>query len=147
MLIQTSRFGPVNVGTEDVLLFAGGLIGYPMLRHWVLLADQQHADLAWLQCANQPQVALALVSPRRFQPDYQLRVTRGQLAELELSPEDSIHVLSVLSENQGKLTLNLRAPIVINFQRHLGRQVVACDEQPLQLPVSELLPATYRKSA
>jgi flagellar assembly factor FliW len=50
---------------------------------------------------------------------------------LEITPEDQAFVLAVLARNDGQLTVNLRAPIVINLDRRLGRQVVTTDEQPL----------------
>jgi flagellar assembly factor FliW len=146
MQIHTSRFGSVAVEPQDLLLFRDGLIGYSRLRQWVLLADVAHPHVAWLQSATNAQVALAVVSPRRFKPDYQVRVSRSQLDELELST-GPVFVLVVLSHNEGHLTLNLRAPIILNPDRHLGRQVVTLDEQPLQFSIAAVEPAQVRRSA
>ena len=147
MLIQSSRFGSIEVQPDDLLLFREGLIGYNHLRHWVLLADEHHPSVAWLQSVANPQMAIAVVSPRRFVPDYHVRVPRSQLAPLQLNAEAPMFVLSILSKNDGQLTLNLRAPVVLNLQRQLGRQVITSDEQPTQHPIAQLLTVQLRKIA
>ncbi|HMC10031.1 MAG TPA: flagellar assembly protein FliW, partial [Pirellulaceae bacterium] len=45
------------------------------------------------------------------------------------------------------LTLNLKAPLIINLDRRLGRQVITTDEQPVALPLVPAPPALLRKSA
>src|SRR5688572_26981923 len=80
MLISTTRFGTVEIDVEDILLFPHGLVAFESSRHWVLLSDAQNESLGWLQSVNQGEVALPVVSPRRFVPQYRVHVTRGQLA-------------------------------------------------------------------
>jgi flagellar assembly factor FliW len=133
MLINTSRFGSVEIEPDDILLFSQGVFAWESHRHWVLLADADNAGIAWLQSLSDPQVALPLVSPRRFVPGYQVRLARSQLTPLELAALDHAFVLTVLSKNQGYVTVNLRSPVIINLDRRIGRQVIVSDEQPLQM--------------
>jgi flagellar assembly factor FliW len=133
MRIDSTRFGAVTIEPEDILTFPHGLIGWEDLRHWVLLCDAENASLGWLQCVGRPEVALPVVSPRRYVPGYQARVKKSQLLPLEIAEEHQAFVLTVLARNEGQLTVNLRAPIVVNLDRRLGRQVVTTDEQPLSL--------------
>ena len=133
MQIKTSRFGTVEITPEDAILFSKGLFAFENQRHWVLLGDADNDSVAWLQSLDDPAVALPLVSPRRFVPGYQVRIARNQLTPLELAVLDKAFVLTVVSRNEGRLTLNLKAPIIVNLDRRIGRQVVTSDEQPLQL--------------
>lgn len=146
MMIDSSRFGQVVIEPEDVLLFSRGLFAFENHRHWVLLADGDEHSVAWLQSIQDPEVALPLVSPRLFIPDYRVSIGRNQLTPLELAALDQAFVLNVLNRNQGQLTINLKAPVIINLDRRIGRQVVTNDEQPLQmvLPTATL---RLRKSA
>lgn len=146
MQIQTSRFGPVDIEPEDILLFSSGLYAFETHRHWVLLADAANPAVAWLQSLSDPEVALALVSPRRFVPGYQVRLARNQLTPLELAALDQAFVLTILSKHHGAVTVNLKAPVIINLDRRIGRQVVTADEQPLQLRLPAA-PVALRKSA
>ena len=147
MQIQTQHFGSVDIEVDDVLLFPRGIIALEDCRHWVLLADAENEALAWLQCVTQPEIALPVVSPRRFAPEYQVHVTRGQLLPLELSQFDQAYVLAIVSRGDGELTLNLKAPLIVNLGRRLGRQVITSDDQPLALELPNRRRAPLRKSA
>jgi len=145
MDISTTRFGSVSVDESDVLSFADGLIGMEECCRWVLLADAQNSALGWLQCVDLPQVALAVVSPRRFVPDYHARVSRRDIAPLGLKNPSDAQVLVIVNQANGSLTLNLKAPLVIHLEARLGRQVIAKDDHAVQ----HLLPgvAPLRKTA
>jgi flagellar assembly factor FliW len=146
MQIRTTRFGALDIETEDIIHFPTGLLGLEDCRHWVLLADAQNSALGWLQCTSRPEVALAVVSPRRFVPHYQFRVFRSELVPLELSDVRDAQVLTIVGKNERSITLNLKAPVVINLQRRLGRQVVANGDQPMQHELTSQ-PAPLKKSA
>jgi flagellar assembly factor FliW len=132
MRINTSRFGRIDVDDADLLTFPGGLPGLEGCREWALLADATNDALGWLQSTHRPDVALAVVSPRRFVPGYQVRIPRSELLPLSLADLREAQVVVILSHNGARLTLNLKAPIVINLATRTGRQVVASGEQPLQ---------------
>ncbi len=146
MQIGTSRFGNIEIEVDDVLLFPTGLVGFDDCRHWVLLGDAENECIGWLQCVSGQDLAMPVVSPRRFVADYQVRVSKSQLEPLNLSSTDHAFVLSVISKNNDDLTLNLKAPIIINLDQRIGRQVITSDEQPLQYVLSSA-PAPLRKSA
>jgi flagellar assembly factor FliW len=79
-------------------------------------------------------------------PDYKVRLPAEQLAKLELDDLDRAFILNVVAKNEGRLTVNLKAPLLINLDRRIGRQVVTSDEQPLQHALS-FEPVQLRKSA
>ena len=71
---------------------------------------------------SRQEVALPVVSPRRFVPEYSVHVGRGQLLPLEFTQFDQVYVLAVVSASDGDLTLNLKAPLIINLDRLLARR-------------------------
>jgi len=146
MKIDTSRFGIVDIEPDDLLHFASGLLGLEECRHWVLLADAENEALGWLQSTSRPDVAFAVVSPRRFVPEYQMWVSKGELAPLDLPDIRTAQVLTIVGKNDEGVTLNLKAPLVINLERRLGRQVITNGDQPLQHPLHRPT-APLRKTA
>jgi len=132
MRINTSRFGRIDVAAGDVLHFPSGLPGLEDCRDWALLADSGNDALGWLQSTTRGEVALAVVSPRRFVPDYQVRIPRSELSPLEITDIRQAQVVVVVGRNGTALTLNLKAPIVINLEGRTGRQVVASGDLPMQ---------------
>jgi flagellar assembly factor FliW len=132
MHIDTTRFGPIEIDSGDVIHFPEGLLGLPSCRNWVLLADAENNALAWMQCTDRAEIALGVVSPRRFVPCYQMRVARRELEPLGLDHFQAARVLIVVSKTERSITLNLKAPLVINLTRRLGRQVVTNGDLPVQ---------------
>ena len=137
MKIQTTRFGAVEVREADVIEFPFGLIGLEACHKWVVLSDAVNRSLGWLQSIERPEVAFAVVSPRRFVPDYRVRVAARDLASLEAPEGTTPQVVVTLSRHsdgpQGdSLSLNLKAPIVVSIESRRGRQVVAKDDLPVR---------------
>jgi flagellar assembly factor FliW len=147
MQLKTTRFGLVDIQPEDVIHFPAGLIGLEHCRQWVLLADTANDALAWMQCVSDAEIALAVVSPGRFVPGYQVRVYRGELAPLQLSSVRNAQVLAVVGKNDAALTLNLKAPLVINLERRAGRQVIVNSDEPTQFELQTSGPTYLRRSA
>ncbi len=146
MDIITTRFGTLSVQPEDELFFAQGLIGLEHCQRWVVLSDGKNPALGWLQSVEQAYIALGVVSPRRFVPDYQLRVDARDLQSLELTNHGDAEVAVIASRNEGGLTLNLRAPLVIDVAHRRGCQVVAKDAHPIQFPL-QTATNTWKKTA
>jgi flagellar assembly factor FliW len=132
MDVITSRFGTLQASPTDVLTIEQGLIGLRQCRRWVVLADAQNSALGWLQCIDDPDMALGVVSPRRFVPDYQLRISRQDLEPLGLAGAHEAQIVVIVSRHPEGLSLNLRAPLVINIEGRRGRQVIAKDPLPVQ---------------
>ena len=146
MRIDTSRFGSIDIEPDDILLFPIGLIGLEHCRHWILLSDADNEYVGWLQSISAPDIALAVVSPRCYVPNYKVRIVKGDLISLQLTDTDNTFVLVVVGKEEETLTINLRAPILINLDRRLGKQVVTKDDQPLKHIIAAL-PGTLRRSA
>jgi flagellar assembly factor FliW len=146
MRTNTTRFGQIDYEPEDVIRFPEGLLGLELCHEWVLLADTENEALAWMQSIQRTEVALAVVSPRRFVPGYRMRVARRELEPLEFESLQSAEVLIVVGKSERAVTLNLKAPLVINLARRLGRQVITNGDLPVQYELAPQTPA-LKKSA
>ena len=142
MRIDTQRFGTLRFETEHLFLFPQGLIGMESLRHWALLPDHENPSVAWLQSASRGDRAIALISPRAFFDDYRVHISRRELACLHLKPGAELYVMTTVSGHVGKLTTNLRSPILLNLSRRLGCQVITDDEQSIQQSLPAVAPHT-----
>jgi len=136
MDVFTTRFGTLTVHPQDELLFEHGLIGLEQNRRWIVLTDSLNPALGWLQSVEHGHVALGIVSPRRYVSDYQLRVDRDDLRTAQLVTVRDAEVVVIASRQPSGLTLNLRAPLVINVEARRGCQVIAKDTHPVQFLVA-----------
>lgn len=146
MEVFTTRFGTLSVRPQDELLFEQGLVGLEDCLRWVVLSDSQNPALGWLQSIEHAHVGLGIVSPRRFVAGYQLRVDRDDLHSLDLATLRDAEVVVIASRQESGLTLNLRAPLVINVETRRGCQVIAKDSLPVRFPLTQT-PVELRRSA
>ena len=81
-----------------------------------------------------------MVSPRRLLPGYQVRLSRQEMAPLALAQPQQAKVLVIVGRNDRSITLNLKAPLLINLDQRLGRQVLNNADQPVQYELQTLQP-------
>ncbi len=131
MLIQTSRFGPVTLSTEDILEFPEGILGFNSLRKFVLLDDPNDEIFAWLQSCEVPGIAFPVLEPELFVQNYQVVLTKHDLEALHvnrLNPgKIRYFTIVTIPEDPTQMSANLKAPIVINVDNRIGRQCVLQD--------------------
>lgn len=137
MQITTTRFGRISIESDDVIEFPAGLFGLEDCRQWILLADAGSDCVGWMQSTTRPEIAFAVVSPRRFLPDYQVRIASHELAPLGLERLSDAKVLVIVGKNADGMTINLKAPLIISLPAKLGRQIVTNGDQPLQYLITE----------
>jgi flagellar assembly factor FliW len=129
MLLATTRFGSLELASTDLLIFSEGVIGFEELKLWTLLLDHR---LAWLQSVERGEIALPVACPFHFAPEYRIRIAREDYEALHLARRERVVVLAVVNHQQRQWTVNLHAPILVNPESRLGRQIITLDEQPLR---------------
>lgn len=135
MQIQSSRFGKIEINHSDMLLMPHGLIGFETCRHWILLSTDDDSQVAWLQSVALSNVAVPVISPRRYLPNYKAHVHKRDLTSLHLHSDDLLYFLCVVSKSGTTLTANLKSPILLNATKHLAVQAVVTDDQPMAFPL------------
>jgi len=146
MEILTTRFGKLTIAEDEAIQFPNGLIGFDGHTNWVILADRQNESVGWLQSLDDPSLAFAVVSPRKYVPEYKVRISQDQASTLKLESDSETFVLVIVSKEQSEITVNLRAPLMINLSLQLGQQLITTDEQPLRHVVASE-PVVLRRSA
>lgn len=127
MLIKTSRFGEVEVGPEEIIIFSHGLPAFEHLREFFLYPIPENPAFIWLQAKEDPDVAFLLVDPFLFFPGYVVELTPDVQEELGIKDLMEVLVMAPVTIPEGeirKMTANLLGPIVINRASRRGRQLV-----------------------
>lgn len=144
MQVATRRFGPVEnveVADDQLYEFYPGLGGFEAHHNFALISDPD-SPVEWLQSTADASVVFALLEPFLFYPEYAFELTDGDASALGLHrPEQAIvRCILTLRESADAITANLMAPIVLNPQARLGRQILLHDSGlPLRFPVLESL--------
>lgn len=129
MVIETSRFGRVELNQDDVLTFAEGLLGFSDLRKFVLLDDPSDEIFAWLQSCEVASIAFPVLEPELFATNYRVNLTKSDMEALKLPALDKARFFTIVTipEDPTQMTANLKAPIVVNAAAKIARQCVLQD--------------------
>ena len=129
MLVETKFFGEVDLPEEKILTFERGLIGLPDYKKFTILydCDKEETNISWLQSVEEPALALPVVRPWLIKEDYNPTVEDELLTSLgELTDENLVILLTMtVPEDIEQMSVNLKAPVVINADTRKGIQIIA----------------------
>ena len=130
MLIETPRFGKLEVKDERIVTFPEGILGFRDFKKYFFHQPSPDTVLFWMQSIELPALAFIVTDPRVFKPDYRVNVTAAQLEPLEMKDpgQASVWVILTIPEDPTKMTANLQGPIIVNAQKRLGAQIVINEE-------------------
>ena len=126
MLIKTKDFELVDVPQEDIITFPDGIYGFEEQNDYVLLKNPINDWLMHLQSVSQADPRFLLIDPFIFFEDYKPELPESVLSLLGVKSEEmlSFFCVAVIPDDPTKLTINLKSPVVINFNKRLGAQVI-----------------------
>lgn len=152
MIVDTTRFGTIEVDEKCVLRMPRGPYGFEGRREFVLLEHSPESVFRWLQSVEDPALAFVVMEPSACVTGYEIEITDGDAETLRLERAEDAMALVVLTISEGgaRVTANLAAPIVINAKLSIGMQIVLEDSRyaPDQ-PILDLrmLPEAERSAA
>lgn len=131
MKIDTRLFGPLEWDESNIIRMPEGLLGFNDKRSFVLIEDERVDPFRWLQSADCPELALAVIDPLIFRPNYEIPLSAesAELIGYESGHNALILAISVLSRDPRHITVNLAGPLVINAQTMTGLQVILDSSQ------------------
>ena len=129
MLVQTTRFGPVDVDESRLLEFPAGLLGFSRARRFALLQPDDRGVFFWLQSVESADVAFVVTDPCLWSQDYTVTLRREQSAEIGLPDGMSPQLLVIVNRRDHGITANMQGPLVINPVTRTGLQVVLADRR------------------
>ena len=120
---------PKQVAAEKTeISLPSGLIGLPELTRFELIADPEICPLVILRNLGEEEIDFLAVDPSVVLPQYNMVVPDADAEELGLSPSAMapliLNIAIVSSTEPKKVTANLTAPILINRETGIGKQVL-----------------------
>jgi len=93
--------------------------------------NESFSPFKWLQCIDDPDLAFAIVNPFVIKPDYEIELSSDVIETLEVEKEEDVvlYAIVVVPEDITKMTMNLKAPLVINVKNKKGMQAILDTEK------------------
>jgi flagellar assembly factor FliW len=126
MVIDTVRFGELDVQEADIFKFPDGIPGFEQLHRFIIVKPNQELPFSFLQSVEEGAVAFIIVNPFVFYPEYEFEISEETKQELRIKAEEEVLVWNIVSirDDLDNATINLLAPVIINTTEQLGKQIV-----------------------
>ena len=150
MTIKTKMFGEIDVDENKLINFAGGIIGFPELKDFLLIHDSEgNGNVRWMQSVQEPAFAMPVIDPLHIMADYNPSIEDELLKPLgEMTPENMLVLVTItVPKKVEEMSVNLKAPIVINGDTLRASQIIAEDDKyEVKYPIYEILKAAKEKA-
>ncbi|MBQ4115098.1 flagellar assembly protein FliW [bacterium] len=127
MIIDTVRFGKIEIEDDRIFEFTLPVIGFNNLKKFVILDLNKDSFFKWLQSVEDPALAFPIMSIFNMNVDYSVDLSDNVVEALKITNVESVLVMNIASipqDNPQGTTINLLAPIVFNLDEKLAGQVI-----------------------
>ena len=129
MIVDTLRFGPVEIDGDRLITFAKGLLGFSRYKRFVLIQSDRESYFWWLQSIETSDLAFVVTDPSLFVATYQVPIRPEQMQAIGLESLEDAQVLVIVNKRDDVLTGNLQGPLLVHLRNRMAEQLVLTDRQ------------------
>ena len=134
MLVKTKYFGDIDLQEDKIITFEQGIMGFESCKRYTILFDiegENKPSISWLQCLDEQSLALPVINPFLIKNDYNPVVVDELLKPIgEINEQNLIILLSLtVPSDMTKLSVNLKAPFIINSDTRKGCQIIVENQE------------------
>ena len=134
--IPSQALGAVEVAADRLVTVCEPLAGFPDCSSYALIEHVRRdgspsPSVFWLQAAERPFQAFVVTDPWGIFAEYAPEISDTDARELHLDTFEDARVFAILTVPSAPsgITVNLRAPIVVNMAKRLAKQVVLLNDE------------------
>ena len=126
MELETRYNRIIQIEDSEIIEFPQGIPGFLEKKRYVLLRLSNESPFLILQSIDEVELAFITISPWDVFPKYDFEINQATEKILKVKDVDDILVTTIctIKDSIDSITVNLAAPVVINFKKSLGKQVV-----------------------
>jgi flagellar assembly factor FliW len=128
-VVESRRFGRLEIRPEAVIRFPAGLLGFEEFREYVLVQPDGLEPLSFLVACENPDLAFPVLAGELCHAGYAPTIPTHVLEAVGAAASRELEILVVcgMAPDTGTLHANLRGPVVLNPASRLACQVVLDD--------------------
>ncbi|QLY78772.1 flagellar assembly protein FliW [Clostridium intestinale] len=131
MELITKQHGTFTYNEEDIITFKKGIMGLENLKKFIIADIKENPVFKILQSIEDQDVGLVIISPFEVKNNYEIELKDNVTESLSISSQKEVMLYNTVTVNSDvhKITVNLKAPIVINMDKKLGEQIIIDKEE------------------
>lgn len=124
--IPTKYLGDVVIDEGQIIEFQSGIPGFVDEKEFVLLNIPGNPVFQFLQSVKSEALAFVVTNPYQFYSEYTFELDDSTVEALEINSEEDVLIASIvtLKDPFESSTINLKAPVLINQRKMLGKQYI-----------------------
>ncbi|MDF2909279.1 MAG: flagellar assembly protein FliW [Sporolactobacillus laevolacticus] len=124
MIIQTKYFGEQEIKETEIISFSSGIPGFAHDKRFILQPFGEAFSI--LQSIDDKDAAFIVTSPFLYFDDYSVDLPDHFVQQLDIRAHEDVAVWVIVSVRKpfSESTVNLKAPIIINVSKKLGKQYI-----------------------
>lgn len=128
--IKSPKLGLVEYSESDLITLASPLLGFTELNDYLIISNTDYFPFLWLQSVEDPSVCFILIEPEAFFKEYTPKINKRELKVMGVSDikELKLFCIVVIPDDPQEATANLRAPLIVNFERKIAKQTILEDD-------------------
>ncbi|MGB3367256.1 MAG: flagellar assembly protein FliW [Acidaminobacteraceae bacterium] len=130
MLIETEVVGQVEYLDDDIITFEEGIYGFGGMKKFILILNPvDEVPFHYLQSIEDHRLYFIVTSPFVFVKDYDFELSESLVEKMGIKSSEEIDIFSitVIPEDIGNTTINLKAPIIINRNNKRAKQQILAE--------------------
>ncbi|QOT09817.1 flagellar assembly protein FliW [Paenibacillus sp. JNUCC32] len=126
MIVNTKRFGAIEVDEKEVITFRGPILGFGGLQKYVFIPSENNEHpFGFLQSIEDENLTFIVTDPFTFFSEYEFQLDPHWIGALDIQDKEYIQVMVIVTIRSAEdVTCNLRAPIVLNRAKNIAAQIV-----------------------
>lgn len=141
MLVETRDFGSITTSNDEVIQFNLPIFGFEEYRDYIVIQDPDIGEnIVWLQSVQRGDLCFILMNPQLAKLDYTPTISEENGRQLKRANISNpvYWVIAVIPNEFRNTTVNLKSPILIDWDNKCAAQIILDDDYPIRAP---LIPA------
>jgi len=129
MKVATQQFGELEVMDTQIIHFPNGIIGFEDCNDFVIINDEDFEPFRWLVSLDKKEIGFPILNPFLINEDFHKELPAVIAKKLKSDTIMDIFCVVTLKGEGGKVTVNLKGPIAIDYLSKEGKQIILTSEE------------------
>lgn len=130
MEILSPVHGKITYDEDEIIIFEKSIPGFNDVKRFIL-KEIEGSSFKLLQSIDDVTVGFVVISPFQVEEDYEINLSEEVIKTLEIKEATDVLLYSLVTLNSKveKITVNLKAPVVINVNNKKAEQFIIDKEK------------------
>jgi|Wag4MinimDraft_12_1082652.scaffolds.fasta_scaffold00030_8 flagellar assembly factor FliW len=130
-VVETPKLGKIEYTDDDIIYMVSPLLGFDHINDYLLISSPETVPFVMLQSIDDMDISFILADINLFFKDYSPNFSKRELKVLQVKKVEELKLFGivVIKDKPQNATINLKAPIAINLEKRLAKQIILDDDR------------------